>query len=680
MRANGQSIGIDVGGTFTDFVVLDASGLTVHKVPTTPSDQSQAILQGLAVLSVDPDAPVMHGTTTATNALLQRRGARTALITTYGFADVLAIGRQNRPQLYEFSQATRNHLVPRQLRLQVDERINKKGNIQGKLDGSSLSEMLEVLKQEEVESVAVVLLFSFLNDVHERGIAATLAEVIPDVPVSLSVDLLPEYREYERTATTVINAYVRPLVMRYLTRLRRVLSGRSLKVMQSSGGTLDAQQASIQASRLVLSGPAGGVVGAFALAQQTLSTSSPHIISFDMGGTSTDVALCPGRIPQTTEGTICGLPLRLPSTEIHTVGAGGGSLAYVDSGGVLRVGPQSAGAVPGPVCYGQGGQTPTVTDANLVLGRLIPSQFLGGDSARPLDVQAAISAIAQLGQPLELSPEETALGIVRVANATMERALRRVSVECGYDPRSYILVPFGGAGPLHACAIAESLGMKKILVPLHPGVLSALGLLMADITSDASQGLLSTAEELLHNPERLRNSINQLKPIVLSRLDSDAGEVQLDCSLDLRYSGQSYELTVPVGLPVVPENIRVSIEAFHSAHQMRYGYSAPELPVESVAVRLRATVTREKVIPRPATPTAPPFDITQASRAPVYFTADGPMSVPVVKRDALVEGCTFGGPALIVQFDSTVLMPPGWDAEVDQWQNLHLKCGTDHGS
>ena len=680
MRANGQCIGIDVGGTFTDFVVLNASGLTVHKVPTTPRDQSQAILQGLAVLSVDPDAPVMHGTTTATNALLQRRGALTALITTHGFADVLAIGRQNRPQLYEFSQATRNHLVPHQLRLQVDERIDSKGNIHRKLDRSSLSGVLEVLKQEEVESVAVVLLFSFLNDVHERGIAATLAEEIPDVPVSLSVDLLPEYREYERTATTVINAYVRPLVIRYLTRLRRVLSGRSLKVMQSSGGTLDAQQASKQASKLVLSGPAGGVVGAFALAQQTLSTSSPHIISFDMGGTSTDVALCPGRIPQTTEGTICGLPLRLPSTEIHTVGAGGGSLAYVDSGGVLRVGPQSAGAVPGPVCYGQGGQTPTVTDANLVLGRLIPSQFLGGDSARPLDVQAAISAIAQLGQPLELSPEETALGIVRVANATMERALRRVSVECGYDPRSYILVPFGGAGPLHSCAIAESLGMKKILVPLHPGVLSALGLLMADITSDASQGLLSTAEELLHNPERLGNSINQLKPIVLSRLDSDAGEVQLDCSLDLRYSGQSYELTVPMGLPVVPENICISIEAFHSAHQMRYGYSAPELPVESVAVRLRATVTREKVIPRPAMPTASPFDITQASRAPVYFTADGPTSVPVVKRDALVEGCTFGGPALIVQYDSTVLMPPGWDAEVDQWQNLHLKCGTDHGS
>ena len=680
MRANGQCIGIDVGGTFTDFVVLDASGLTVHKVPTTPSDQSQAILQGLAVLSVDPDAPVMHGTTTATNALLQRRGARTALITTYGFADVLAIGRQNRPQLYEFSQATRNHLVPRQLRLQVDERIDNKGNIHGKLDGSSLSEMLDVLKQEQVESVAVVLLFSFLNDVHERGIAATLAEEIPDVPVSLSVDLLPEYREYERTATTVINAYVRPLVMQYLARLRRVLSGRSLKVMQSSGGTLDAQQASKQASRLVLSGPAGGVVGAFALAQQTLSTSNPHIISFDMGGTSTDVALCPGRIPQTTEGTICELPLRLPSTQIHTVGAGGGSLAYVDAGGVLRVGPQSAGAVPGPVCYGQGGQTPTVTDANLVLGRLIPSKFLGGDSARPLDVQAAISAIAQLGQGLELSPEETALGIVRVANATMERALRRVSVECGYDPRSYILVPFGGAGPLHACAIAESLRMKKILVPLHPGVLSALGLLMADITSDASQGLLSTAEELLHNPERLGNSINQLKPIVLSRLDSDAGEVQLDCSLDLRYSGQSYELTVPVGLPVVPESIRVSIEAFHSAHQMRYGHSARELPVESVAVRLRATVTREKVIPRPAMPTASPFEITQASRAPVYFTADGPMSVPIVKRDALVEGCTFGGPALIVQYDSTVLIPPGWNAEVDQWQNLHLNCSTANGS
>ena len=680
MRANGQCIGIDVGGTFTDFVVLGASGLTVHKVPTTPSDQSQAILQGLAVLSVDPDAPVMHGTTTATNALLQRRGARTALITTHGFADVLAIGRQNRPQLYEFSQATRNHLVPRKLRMQVDERIDSKGNIHRRLDRPSLSEVLEVLKQEEVESVAVVLLFSFLNDVHERGIAAALAEEFPDVPVSLSVDLLPEYREYERTATTVINAYVRPLVMRYLTRLRRVLSGRSLKVMQSSGGTLDAHQASIQASRLVLSGPAGGVVGAFALARQTLSTSSPHIISFDMGGTSTDVALCPGRIPQTTEGTICDLPLRLPSTQIHTVGAGGGSLAYVDSGGVLRVGPQSAGADPGPVCYGQGGQTPTVTDANLVLGRLIPSQFLGGDSARPLDVQAAHRAIAHLGQPLELSPEETALGIVRVANATMERALRRVSVECGYDPRSYILVPFGGAGPLHACAIADSLGMKKILVPRHPGVLSALGLLMADITSDVSQALLSTAEELLSNPERLENSINQLKPIVLSRLDSDAGDVKLDCSLDLRYSGQSYELTVPLSLPVEPDNIRISIEAFHSAHHMRYGYSAPELPVESVAVRLRATVAREIEIPRPAMSTASPFDIAQAPKAPVYFTADGPMSVPVLRRHALVERCAFGGPALIVQYDSTVLMPPGWDAEVDKWQNLHLKCSTDHGS
>lgn len=680
MRANGQCIGIDVGGTFTDFVLLDTSGLTVHKVPTTPSDQSQAIQQGLAVLSVDPDAPVMHGTTTATNALLQRRGARTALITTHGFADVLAIGRQNRPQLYEFSQATRNHLVPRQLRMQVDERIDSKGNVHRKLERYSLSEVLEVLKHEEVESVAVVLLFSFLNDVHERDIAATLAEEFPDVPVSLSVDLLPEYREYERTTTTVINAYVRPLVMRYLTRLRRVLSGRSLKVMQSSGGTLDAQQASKQASRLVLSGPAGGVVGAFALARQTLSTSSPHIISFDMGGTSTDVALCPGRIPQTTEGTICDLPLRLPSTQIHTVGAGGGSLAYVDSGGVLRVGPQSAGAVPGPVCYGQGGQTPTVTDANLVLGRLIPSQFLGGDSARPLDAQAAYRAIAHLGQPLELSPEETALGIVRVANATMERALRRVSVECGYDPRSYILVPFGGAGPLHACAIVDSLGIKNILIPRHPGVLSALGLLMADITSDVSQALLSTSEELLSNPEHLENSINQLKPIVLSRLDLGAGKAQLDCSLDLRYSGQSYELTVPVGLPVGPENIRIAIEAFHSAHHMRYGYSSPELPVESVAVRLRATVTREKVIPTPAVPAAPQFDIAQAPKAPVYFTADGPMSVPVLKRDTLVEGCTFRGPALIVQYDSTVLMPPGWDAEVDQWQNLHLKCSTDHGS
>ncbi len=671
MHANGQRIGIDVGGTFTDFVVLNAHGLTVYKVSTTPDDQSQAILRGLEVLQVDSKAPVMHGTTIATNALLEQRGARTVLITTQGFADVLAIGRQNRPQLYEFSQPETSPLIPRSLRFEVDERIDRNGEIQKALDVSAFHELLQVLKQKRVESVAVVLLFSFLNNAHERLIAELLEKELPGVPFSLSVDLLPEYREYERTSTTVVNAYVRPLVMRYLTHLGRVLEGRSLKVMQSSGGTLDAEQATLQPARLVLSGPAGGVVGAFTLAKHALGTAKPQIMTLDMGGTSTDVALCPGRIPQTTESVVCEVPLRLPTTQIHTVGAGGGSLARVDAGGILRVGPQSAGAVPGPVCYGQGGQTPTVTDANLILGRLIPSQFLGGKSSRALDIELARKAIARLGESLELSVEETALGILRVANATMERALRRVSVECGYDPRSHVLVPYGGAGPLHACAIARSLGVQKILVPRHPGVLSAFGLLMADITSDASQALLMPLEELAADSKRLKAVINQLESVVLSRLDSEAAK--LDCSLDLRYAGQSYELTVPLSLPATSKNIDAAGEAFHAAHHTRYGYSTPELPVESVAVRLQASIAQSQKIPPPNKDAMNrPFSLEDAPRTPVYFTADGPMAIPLVSRNLLHEGCGFEGPALVVQYDSTLVISSDWSVMVDQSQNLHL--------
>ena len=671
MHANGQRIGIDVGGTFTDFVVLDAHGLTVYKVSTTPEDQSQAILRGMDILQVDSKAPVMHGTTIATNALLEQRGARTALITTQGFADVLAIGRQNRPQLYEFSQPAASPLIPESLRFEVDERIDHNGEILKALDVSAFRELLQVLKQKRVESVAVVLLFSFLNNVHERSIAALLEKELPGVPFSLSVDLLPEYREYERTTTTVVNAYVRPLVMRYLTHLGRVLEGRTLKVMQSSGGTLDAEQATSQPARLVLSGPAGGVVGAFTLAKHALGTARPQIMTLDMGGTSTDVALCPGRIPQTTESVICEVPLRLPATQIHTVGAGGGSLARVDAGGILRVGPQSAGAVPGPVCYGRGGKIPTVTDANLILGRLIPSQFLGGKSSRVLDTELAHEAIAKLGAPLGLSVEETALGILRVANATMERALRRVSVECGYDPRSHVLVPFGGAGPLHACAIARSLGVQKILVPRYPGVLSAFGLLMADITSNASQALLLPLEELSANPKRLKAVVNQLKSVVLSRLDSEAA--QLDCSLDLRYTGQSYELTVPLSLPATSENIYAAGEAFHAAHHARYGYSTRGLPVESVAVRLQASITQSQKIPSPNTGAMNrPLSLEDAPRTPVYFTADEPLAVPLLSRDLLHEGCRFEGPALVVQYDSTLVISSDWSVMVDQSQNLHL--------
>ncbi len=673
MSARQHRIGIDVGGTFTDFVVLDASGLTVYKVPTTPKDQSEAIIEGLERLQVDPNAPVIHGTTVATNALLEYQGARTALITTRGFADMLAIGRQDRPQLYALSQIERQPLVPRSLRFEVDERISSTGETLRQLDSSALKQLIQVLKEERVESVAVVLLFSFLNESHERRIASILEQELPDVPFSLSVDLLPEYREYERTATTTVNAYVRPLVMRYLSRLRHVLSGRSLKVMQSSGGILDAEQASKQAARLVLSGPAGGVIGAFTLAKQALNSSHPQIITFDMGGTSTDVALCPGEIPQTTESEICNLPLRLPTTQIHTVGAGGGSLCWIDSGGILRVGPQSAGAMPGPVCYGHGGMVPTVTDANLVLGRMIPSHFLGGESSYPLDIKRARKAIAQLGSSLQLSVEETALGILRVANATMDRALRCVSIESGYDPREYTLVPFGGAGPLHACAIATSLGVQKILVPRYPGVLSAFGLLTADLTSDASYALVSSMEQLLHAPQRLEHIISQLESVVLSRLGSRPPSLQIKCNLDLRYIGQSYELTIPLGMPVSSETLLKAQDAFHEAHQARYGYSASGLPMESVAIRLRAGIPQSLELPVPKSTQGYNLKLSDIPNTSVYFTPDEPHTIPLLKRDLLPEGYRFQGPALVVQDDSTLVIMPDWSAKVDRWLNLHLK-------
>jgi len=665
-----QRIGIDVGGTFTDFVVLDDSEFTVFKVPTTPKDQSQAIIQGLKALSADPSASVMHGTTIATNALLEQCGARTALITTRGFGDVLEIGRQNRSQLYAFSQVSRPPIVPRSLRFEVDERINNKGDIQRPLDTTALLDLLETLKQKQVKSVAVVLFFSFLNETHERCIATFLDKEIPDLPYSLSVDLLPEYREYERTTTTVVNAYVRPLVMRYLDHLAQALDSRSLKVMQSSGGVLNVNQASSQAARLVLSGPAGGVVGAFALAKHALSTSTPHIMTLDMGGTSTDVALCPGSIPQTNESVIGHMPLRLPGTQIHTVGAGGGSLARIDTGKILRVGPQSAGAIPGPVCYGRGGQIATVTDANLVLGRLIPSQFLGGMSSQALHLEPAQEVIAKLGESLGLSVIQTALGILRVANAIMERALRRVSIECGYDPRSYVLIPYGGAGPLHACAIACSLGIQKILIPRHPGVLSACGLLMADLTSDVSRALLCSMSELISSPERIKTMIDSLKSIVLSRLGTT--DAKLECSLDLRYEGQSYELAVPLELPVNARNIQIAKQAFHVVHHSRYGYSEPDLPVESVVVRLRARIPQSDELPAPPAPLNSSFNLSDALTSPVYFEADQPLDIPLLDRDLLEKGFHFEGPAIVVQYDSTSVIPAGWGVSVDQWYNLHL--------
>jgi len=654
-----ERLGIDVGGTFTDFVWVQDGRLRVHKAPTTPEDQSQAMADGIETLGVASDAEVVHGTTVGTNALLEYRGARTALITTEGFADVLVIGRQNRPHLYRFHQTRPPSLVPDHLRLEVRERLDYHGEVLVPLDENSVYRLVSVLREAQVESIAIVLLYAFEDPTHEQRVAEIIRAALPDVPITLSSQLLPEHREYERTATTVINAYTRLLVEQYMARLDAVMAGRSLAIMQSNGGVISAEQAGAESARLVLSGPAGGVVGAFGVAKQAMQTSTPQILTFDMGGTSTDVALCPGRIAQTTESTMAGLPLRLPSTAIHTVGAGGGSIAQADAGGVLRVGPESAGAVPGPVCYGRGGVQPTVTDANVVLGRLAPSL---GEKTLELDVDAARGALAALGAPLGYTAEQAALGVIQVANAAMERALRQVSVEQGYDPRDYVLVPFGGAGPLHACSLAEALGVRRVLIPQTPGVLSALGLLMADTVYDASQAILATVEEVVQRggivdvvaalQEQVRNGLKRTDNVLFAQ------------TLDMRYAGQSYELGVPLAPPGDVEAIRGSVEAFHAAHAQRYGYDRRAAPVEVVAARVWGTIKRAEP---PLAFAAGEGTVAEAWQGtqPIWFTAEALQEVPIYDRAALPASTYLSGPVLLIQYDTTILVPPGWTVTSD---------------
>ena len=665
-------IGVDVGGTFTDFVVATEAGLAAHKVPTT-TPQHEAVGRGLDQLDVPASAPVVHGTTAATNALLERQGARTALVTTEGFADVLAIGRQDRPDLYDLQPTRPAPLVPAARRHEVPERLSAEGTVLTPLDEAAVRRVAETLARQDVESVALALLFSYRNPEHEIRAAEILRARLPDgVPVTRSSALLPEHREYERTATTVVNAYVRPAVERYLTRLDAEVGSRPVRVMQSSGGTIGLETAGAQAARLALSGPAGGVVGALGVARRALGTDTPPIMTLDMGGTSADVALCDGAVPRTSEHTVAGLPLRLPATDIHTVGAGGGSIARVDAGGSLRVGPESAGAEPGPVCYGRGGTEPTVTDAHLVLGRLAPEHVLGGDGALDMAPGAAREAVAALGTRIGRSPEEAALGILRVANATMERALRRVSVERGHDPRDYTLVPFGGAGPLHAAALARALGMTRVLVPPTPGVLSALGLLMADVAYDAARAVLTPADSLQDDLSRLRRPAEALREEIRGVL-STHGPAEVAFELDLRYAGQSYEVTVPLETPLTAPALNGAVAAFHDRHRRRYGHADPDGPVEVVALRGRGTVAGSAPpLPREPETDAPVEDAVLGTR-PVWFGADGPTQTTAFAREALHHGHTLEGPAVLHQYDTTVAVPPDWQARVDARQNIWIE-------
>jgi N-methylhydantoinase A len=666
-------LGIDVGGTFTDFVLLDDAGqVSIHKLLTSARDQSISILQGIADLEAGPDATVVHGATVATNALLERRGARTALITTQGFGDVLEIGRQTRSELYALQPSRPAPLVPARWRFELPERVDCHGTVLVPLDPVAVDAVVQQLQAEGIESAAVCFLFSFANPAHEctvrERIAALGGESAP--LVSLSSEVLPEYREYERASTTAINAYVAPLMSRYLANLEKGLAGRRLRIMQSNGGAISAAAARALAARTALSGPAGGVVGSFELARQA---GLENVITFDMGGTSTDVSLCPGRIQETTEGAVAGLPLRLPIIDIHTVGAGGGSIARLDAGGALRVGPESAGSDPGPVCYGHDDAVDvTVTDANLVLGRLDAEHFLGG--RMQLDLERARARMQDLARQVSLPLEAAAWGVIRVANSNMERAIRTISIERGHDPRDFALVAFGGAGPLHACELAAALRIPRVLIPPHPGVLSALGMVLADAVKDTSQTVMLPASET--DAALLRRLFAGLYERARGELRAEGfgdSEVVLLPALDMRYVGQSYELRVEIDLA---GEIEEHVGAFHELHRQRFSYASEDEPVEIVNLRVKAVGRTAKPQFSYQTPGSLYPDAARVGYKPVHFAdrdaphAARPIPTALYDRDRLEPGNMVVGPAVLFQLDTTTVIPPDWSAAVDGWGNL----------
>ena len=661
-------VGVDTGGTFTDFVYKLRGQLRVFKLASTPDDPSRAITEGLKRIATETGInlrgiEVVHGTTVGTNALLQRRGARTALVTTAGFEDVLAIGRQARPALYDLDAVRPEPLVPRALRFGVRERVAATGEVLEALDEGALADLIEKLKRAGAESVAVSLLFSFVHPRHERMIARALGSL--GVPLSISHEILPEYREYERTSTVVINAYLQPLMGAYLKRLR----ASSLRVMQSSGGSISAAAAAREPVRTILSGPAGGVVGALAAAS---AAHIPDIITFDMGGTSTDVSLCAAGQPRTTnEATVAALPVAVPVLDIHTVGAGGGSIARVDAGGSLRVGPESAGADPGPAAYGRG-MLPTVTDANLVLGRFGGAQLLGGDFK--LDEARSHAALAQLAREMSAAStrmttaHEAALGVVRVVNAGMERALRVVSIERGFDPRGFALVSFGGAGGLHAVALAHSLRIPRVIVPRRPGALSALGALSSNVVKDSSRTvMLDAMGTKLNSLERVFQEMERAALAALKREGFSAGRQRHMRRVAARYQGQSFELEIEW-----KEN-RSLVAAFRDAHRARYGYALEDNDVEIVSARLRSRGLVEKTKPEKLTGTASRRMAAPHARAAVYFETK-PEQIAVYSRDELRPGARLGVPCIVTEYSSTTLISKeARAAHIDRQGNLIIE-------
>ncbi|RLB43147.1 MAG: hydantoinase/oxoprolinase family protein [Deltaproteobacteria bacterium] len=652
-------IGADTGGTFTDFVYKDGDRWGVYKVLSTPRNPAEAVLKGLGYIAQGKKKQIVHGSTVATNAILERKGAKTALITNRGFEDVLEIGRQNRTRLYDLAYRKEPHLIPHGLRFGVKGRILNTGEELESLDEADVKEAIQKVREVGAESVAVCLLFSYANPAHEKRIGRLIDP--KGISVSLSHEILSEFREFERFSTTAINAYVSPKMRKYIGYLMEQLEpGDILSIMQSNGGSISAETAMRESVRTILSGPAGGAVGAYEIGK---AAGYEKLITFDMGGTSTDVSLIDSALSLTVESSISGYPLKVPMLDIHTVGAGGGSIAYLDEGGSLRVGPESAGADPGPICYGKGEKI-TVTDANLYLGRLIPEYFLGGNMR--LQDGRLEAYFREMAQMTGLDTVELAEGILDVANTAMEKAIRVISVERGYDPREFVLFSFGGAGGMHAAFLARLLNIPKVLVPENPGILSAIGMLMADVIKDYSYTIMksqftTTREEL----SRLFESLESKGSEDLASEGISQDRMVMERYLDMRYEGQSYEIIVPFEGDY--------IEGFHSLHEKTYGYRNEDKTVEVVNIRLRAKGIPEKPrFKRHEMDSELPDAAAITGKREVVFEGKGYNAV-VYSREMLKSGNVVSGPAIIVEYSSTIVIPPFASVKMDEFRNLIIE-------
>ena len=701
-------VGVDTGGTFTDLILLDPQGRVSAscKVLSTPDDPGLAVLLGIDRLldsaieqghisdsthaQLRGHGQVIHGSTVATNALLQAKAAPAALLTTAGFEDLLTLARQNRPELYALTPQRPTPPIPRERTLGVHERVAYNGRVLTTLTQHEVDRIIDRLRALDVAAVALCLLHSYANNAHEAMLARAIRDALPTLHLTVSSELLPELREYERTSTCAVNAVVGPTMSRYIGKLDQALGTGRLRIMASGGGTLPPGVVVQRPVETVMSGPAGGVIGAWAMAQ---AANEHRIIGFDMGGTSTDVALCDHGPTRTTETTINSLPIKLAMIDIHTVGAGGGSIAWIDDGGALRVGPNSAGANPGPACYGRQGDTPciaTVTDAHAVLGHLRNSRRLG--EAMSVDRDAALAAVSAIAKRLDLPVETTAQGILRVADAAMARAIQRVSVHRGYDARHYTLLAFGGAGGLHACRLADLLGMTRVLIPVHGGLLSAYGMLAAPPRYAFSQAVLQTLE---HNGDQYDNALDnsavqhtlhQLEQRATQALSSDgvaASDQTLLPALDLRFAGQSYEITVPI------DQQRAPIDRFLNEHHRLYGYAPTGKPIELVTARIEALGPTPTITPNPKpTGSRPrsrgaketqPTQPTRSTQTISVIENEQATDWPLIDRDALAPGDTMPGPAIIEEYAATTVVPRGWSITVlDDGQMILENKGNPH--